>query len=402
MEQNLYTGKKVIDMTNNLAGPMSAALLADYGAEVIHVERPVLGDDNRFFAPMWEGVSFSHMSTNRGKKSLVLDLKDPRSIEALKKLVAESDILIESFRPGVMERLGLGYEELKKINPGLIYCSVSAYGQVGPYSRRPGYDVIAQAVSGIMYMTGDPDGPPTKIGTAIGDWVGGLTAFGMIGHAMYYREITGKGQHIDISLARVLMWMAARFDFVYNGQQECRSGNYHTTLAPYGIFSGNNGESIIIGALNQNLWTKLCNVMGRPELAGDPKFITNDKRCENLREVVEIIETWLKSLDKIEDAQKLLMDAGVPCAKVYSNEDVYNDPHFNESGWITTVPAPDGITSIPGRIFPSNPVTFSEVQPVYGKAPNLGQNNHEILEKLGYTSEEVDRMEREWEEKYKG
>ena len=170
MHKNLYSGIKVIDMTNNFAGPMASALLADYDAEVIHIEKPITGDDNRFFMPMVDGTSFSHMSSNRGKKSLVLDLKDPEAIAILKKMVADADILVESYRPGVMDRLGLGYETLKELNPRLIYCSISAYGQVGPYAKRPGYDVIAQAVSGIMYMTGDPDGSPTKIGTALGDW----------------------------------------------------------------------------------------------------------------------------------------------------------------------------------------------------------------------------------------
>ena len=400
MHKNLYSGIKVIDMTNNFAGPMASALLADYDAEVIHIEKPITGDDNRFVMPMVDGTSFSHMSSNRGKKSLVLDLKDPEAIAILKKMVADADILVESYRPGVMDRLGLGYETLKELNPRLIYCSISAYGQVGPYAKRPGYDVIAQAVSGIMYMTGDPDGSPTKIGTALGDWVGGLTAFGMIGTAMYYRSITGKGQHIDISLARLLMWMSARFDFTYTGKQDFRSGNHHTTLAPYGIFNGNNGESIIIGALNQNLWTKLCNVMGKPELADDPKFVTNDKRCENLPEVVAHIESWLKTFDHMADAEKLLMDAGVPCAKIYSHEDVYHDPHFNACGWITEIPAPDGIASVTGRIFPSNPFEFSEFKPNYRKAPNLGQDNHEILEDLGYSPEEVDSMEAGWAKKF--
>lgn len=401
MRKNIYDGVTVVDLTNNFAGPMSSALLADYGAEVIHVEKPVTGDDNRFFSPMVDGVSVSHMSANRGKRSLVLDLKDPRSIAAIRKLAEEADILIESYRPGVMDRLGLGYEEIRKINPGIIYCSISAYGQVGPYASRPGYDVIAQAVSGAMYMTGDPNGPPTKIGSAIGDWVGALAAFGTIGTAMYHRAVTGEGQHIDISLARLLLWMFARFDFVFTGKPETRSGNYHTTLAPYGIFNGNRGESIIIGALNQNLWTKLCTVMGRPELAEDPRYDTNAKRCDNLSDVIEVIESWLRGLETIDDAERQLMAAGVPCAKVYSPEDVFRDPHFNACGWITKIPAPEGVTTIDGRFFPSNPFTFSAVAPEYRPAPTLGQDNHAILERLGFSADEVDRMEEEWSSKFK-
>ena len=401
MGRNLYDGVRVVDLTNNFAGPMSSAPLADYGAEVIHVEKPVTGDDNRFFSPMVDGVSVSHMSANRGKRSLVLDLKDPRSIESIKKLAAEADILIESYRPGVMDRLGLGYEAIKAVNPGVIYCSISAYGQTGPYANRPGYDVIAQAVSGAMYMTGDPNGPPTKIGSAIGDWVGALAAFGTIGTAMYHRAVTGKGQHIDISLARLLLWVFARFDFTFTGKPETRSGNYHTTLAPYGIFNGSHGDSIIIGALNQNLWTKLCGVMGCPEFAEDPRYNTNAKRCDNLKDVIQIIEGWLKRLDDIGEAERRLMEAGVPCAKVYSPEDAFQDPHFNTCGWITKIPAPAGVTSIDGRFFPSNPFTFSAVAPQYRPAPTLGQDNHSILERLGYSFEEVENMQKEWSEKAK-
>ena len=210
MGRQVYENLKVLDVTNNYAGPMAGAMLADYGAEVWHVEKPVLGDDNRYFPPIIDGISINYCTSNRGKKSVVLDLKDPRGAEAFRKLAAQADVLLESYRPGVMKKLGLDYETLKEINPRLIYCSISAYGQEGPYANRPGYDVIAQAVSGMMEMTGEPDGAPTKIGSAIGDWMGALNAFGCIGTALYYRSETGEGQHIDISLARSLMWMAAK------------------------------------------------------------------------------------------------------------------------------------------------------------------------------------------------
>ena len=174
MGRQVYENLKVLDVTNNYAGPMAGAMLADYGAEVWHVEKPVLGDDNRYFPPIIDGISINYCTSNRGKKSVVLDLKDPRGAEAFRKLAAQADVLLESYRPGVMKKLGLDYETLKEINPRLIYCSISAYGQEGPYANRPGYDVIAQAVSGMMEMTGEPDGPPNKIGSAIGDWMGAL------------------------------------------------------------------------------------------------------------------------------------------------------------------------------------------------------------------------------------
>lgn len=397
MGRQVYENLKVIDLTNNYAGPMAGSLLADYGAEVWHIEKPVLGDDNRYFPPMVDGISINYCTSNRGKKSVVLNLKDPRGAEAVRRLVKKADVLLESYRPGVMKKLGLGYEELKKINPRLIYCSISAYGQTGPYASRPGYDVIAQAVSGIMEMTGEPGGSPTKIGPAIGDWMGALNAFGCIGTALYYRSVTGQGQHIDISLARSLMWMAAKLDYNITGEVQTRTGNHHSNLAPYGIFKGNNGESAVIGVLSTNLWNKFCTVLGRPELAEDPRFISNDKRVENKEILIELVENWLKTFPQISQAVQLLMEAGIPCSKIYNMRDVNEDPHFNQCGWIADMPMADGMQSVRTRRFPSDPFEFSAFSAEYRKAPALGENNHEVLEDLGFSPEEIDTMEEEWE-----
>ena len=397
MGRQVYENLKVIDLTNNYAGPMAGSLLADYGAEVWHIEKPVLGDDNRYFPPMVDGISINYCTSNRGKKSVVLNLKDPRGAEAVRRLVKKADVLLESYRPGVMKKLGLGYEELKKINPRLIYCSISAYGQTGPYASRPGYDVIAQAVSGIMEMTGEPGGSPTKIGPAIGDWMGALNAFGCIGTALYYRSVTGQGQHIDISLARSLMWMAAKLDYNITGEVQTRTGNHHSNLAPYGIFKGNNGESAVIGVLSTNLWNKFCTVLGRPELAEDPRFISNDKRVENKEILIELVENWLKTFPQISQAVQLLMEAGIPCSKFYNMRDVNEDPHFNQCGWIADMPMADGMQSVRTRRFPSDPFEFSAFSAEYRKAPALGENNHEVLEDLGFSPEEIDTMEEEWE-----
>lgn len=399
MNKKMYEGLKVLDLTNNYAGPVSTAMLADYGAEVIHIEKPVLGDDCRAFAPMFEGVSTQFITANRGKKSLVLDLKDPRAVEIVKKLAKDADVLVESYRPGVMKKLGLGYEDIKAVNPAIIYCSVSAYGQVGPYSQRPGYDVIAQAVSGFMYMTGEPDGAPQKSGIVIGDWMAGLNAFGSINAALYYRSQTGIGQYIDINLVQTLTWACTRFDFMYTGKVEKRPGAQHATLCPYGVFTGNNNDSIIIAALSSNLWEKLCNVMGVPQYIDDPRYCSNDQRVARVNEVVEIIETWLKKFDDIKEVEKILIEAGIPCAKVNSPKDVFEDPHVNEAGWVIGIPTPERMTSVPVKYTSRPPYTFSEVKPEFRGAPELGENNHEILEGLGYTGEEVDQMETEWTNK---
>ena len=401
MGRQLYEGLKVLDLTNNYAGPMAGSMLADYGAEVIHIEKPVLGDDNRFFPPMVDGVSINYSTSNRGKKSVVLDLKDPRAVEIFKKMAKDADVVLESYRPGVMDRLGIGYETIKAINPKVIFCSISAYGQVGPYANRPGYDVIAQAVSGLMDQTGEPDGAPTKIGPAIGDWIGALNAFGCIGTALYYREVTGEGQQIDISLARSLMWMAAKLDQNITGEMAHRTGNHHSNLAPYGVFRGNNGESCIIGALSTKIWDSLCDLIGRPELAQDPKFVSNDKRVENKAELIEILESWLRTFDHISDAIDAMMKAGVPCAKIYNMHDIDVDPHYNECGWIADMPLAGDGTTFKTRRFPTNPFRFSAFEAEYKKAPALGADNHEVIEKLGYSAAEIDEMEKEWEDKVK-
>ena len=293
------------------------------------------------------------------------------------------------------------HRQLKEINPRLIYCSISAYGQEGPYANRPGYDVIAQAVSGMMEMTGEPDGPPNKIGSAIGDWMGALNAFGCIGTALYYRSETGEGQHIDISLARSLMWMAAKLDHGITGEMQTRTGNHHSNLAPYGIFKGRNNQSVVIGVLSSKLWETFCKVMQRTELINDPRFVSNDKRVENKQLLIEIIEDWLSNFEQVSDAIDLLMVAGVPCSKIYNMKDIDKDPHFNQCGWIADMPMADGMTTVRTRRFPSDPFKFSAFEPVYGKAPALGEQNHEVLEALGFTAEEVDEMEAEWEMKVK-
>lgn len=399
--KQLFDGIRVLDFTNNYAGPMAGAMLADYGAEVIHIERPVLGDDNRFFPPIVDGTSINYCTANRGKQSVTLDLKDEKAVQIVRELVKNTDVILESFRPGVMSRLGLDYETLKKINPKVIYCSISAYGQKGPYAHKPGYDIIAQAVSGLMDVTGSSDGAPTKIGSAIGDWIGALNAFGCIGTALYAREKYGVGQQVDISLVRSLLWMAAKLDHKLTGEVTTRSGNHHTNLAPYGLFQGNNNESIVIGVLSHKLWKIFCTVIGKPELIDDKKFATNTDRVEHKEELITIIEKWLKGFDSMTVPLQMLDEAGVPCAKVYNMIDIDTDPHFNQCGWIVDMPTIESMSSFPKRRFPADPFDFSEFQPAYKRAEELGQSNYSVLEKIGLTRNQVDELEETWENAHK-
>ena len=284
---DMLSGVKVLDFTSNAAGPCCASMLADYGAEVIKIERPKVGNDERTYGIQVDNVSLLGAWLNRGKKSVTMNLKNPKAIEVLKKMIADCDILVESARPGVMDRLGLGYETVHELNPKLVYCSVSAFGQSGPYAHKPGYDLIAQAMSGIMDLCGEKDGPPVKSGTTLSDYVGAINAFGSIVTALRYAEKTGIGQHIDVSLLMTMIYLNGAVEYLNIGQKLTRSGNHHNTLAPYGLFTGNNGQSIVLAVISPKLWAEFCNVMNHSELIDDPKFCTLQQRRKNAEELAK-------------------------------------------------------------------------------------------------------------------
>lgn len=395
--KDMLAGIKVVDITNNLAGPCTAAMLADYGAEVIHIEKPLLGDDARAYPPKMDGVSLAAGWINRGKKSVVLDVKDPKGKELLKKMIADADVLVESNRPGVMERLGLDYESVKQIKPDIVYCSLSAFGQTGPYAKNAGYDLIGQAYSGIMHMTGYRDDVPMKSGFAIGDMVGALNAFGSIMTALFHRNNTGIGQHVDISLARGLLWANTQFERVNVGMEGIRNGNHDPSLSPYGLYEGNHGQSVIIAALSVNLWTKLCKLMGREDMINDPRYADISSRAENQAEVIVVINDWLQSFDQIEEAIAALNQEGIPNIKVNANEDIAKDPHAIENKWILDVPVEDSITSQKSYLTRNVVATFSETPGTIKKGPTLGQHNHEILTRYGMTLAEIDKLQKRWQ-----
>lgn len=398
----MLKGLKVLDFTNNIAGPTTSALMADHGAEVIKIEKPVLGDDVRAFAPVVDGTSIPHFYNNRSKKSVVLDLKDPRAVDVVKQLVKEVDVLVEASRPGAMEKLGLGYETLKQIKPDIVYCSISGFGQKGPYRNRAGYDVIAQAFSGCMYYTGNGDGRPTKVATPIGDMTAALCAYGSIMEALFYRQLSGKGQHIDVNLARAATWLGSDFSFLITGKDRERGGMHDCTLCPYGIFEGSGGEHLVIATVSAKLWAALCTVLGKPEFADDPRYCSHTARIEHRPEVIDMIETWLKSFDKIEDAAAILDAAGIPNCKVNSFKDIYNDPHVQENEWLAYIPSPHSVTSVDHCRSVAEFAVFSEGENTFGPAPDLGEHNYEILSRCGLSHEEIDAMESEWRDKVLG
>ena len=393
---DMLQGIRVLDFTSNAAGPCCTGMLADYGAEVIKVERPVTGNDERTYGIQVDGMSLLGAWLNRGKKSITLDLKDPVSIALLKRMVLDCDILVESARPGVMEKLGLGYEEIHKLNPKLVYCSVSSFGQSGPYSRKPGYDLIAQAMSGIMDICGEKDGPPVKSGTTLSDYVGAINAFGSIVTALRYAERTGIGQQIDVSLLMTMIYLNGAVEYLNIGQKLTRSGNHHNTLAPYGLFEGKNGQNIVLAVISPKLWAALCQVMGRPELTDDPKFNTLQQRRANAPELISIIEGWLKTFDDISEAAAILDAAGIPSAKVFDQEDVMSDPHVLDQEYLVEVPTPSAVTSRDHFMARGCIAKFSQTPGCVKQAPCVGENNEEILTRYGMSKEEIQALQARW------
>lgn len=383
----------VIDITNNIAGPGCAAMLADHGAEVIHVEKPIFGDDCRRFFPTVGRDSGTHFYVNRNKKSVVLNLKDPIGASVIKKLAETADVLIESNRPGAMERLGLGYDVIHAINPKLIYCSISAFGQHGPYAGRAGYDIVAQAYSGMLHYTGEPGAGPVKNYFAVGDFACAYNAYGSIMTALYHRAMTGNGQHVDVSLARSLLTMNTCISDPITGIARRKSGNHDSHLCPYGIFNGPNGDSIVIATLSVALWEKLCAAMNRPELAHDPEYETNDARCRHMDEIISIIENWLHSCGSVDAAAEILTQYGVPNIKAYTVDDILHDRHAIDQGWLRELPLPPSVTTAETCPAICGFADYSEADIRLERAPDLGEHSIEILTRCGMTPADAEAYE---------
>ena len=392
----MLSGYRVLDITQFVAGPTCTRLLAEAGAEVIKVELAPFGDRSRFQglkprAPEHKDTSQStyFFQQNHSKKSLALDFKHPKSREILKKLAAKCDVLVENFTPGVMERAGLGYEELKKVNPKLIMCSISFAGQTGPLSDKPGYDYIAQALAGITGVIGEPDGKPAQVPVAIGDASTGVAAAMAVGFALVHRERTGEGQFLEATLVDTYFHMheanvpkvAIRGDsFVPK-----REGSLHPNGGPVGVFDCGRGEFLVICALAHQ-WPQMVRALGRPELERDPRFASARARSDNNKEVAEIVEQWLKTFPSREAAIAALEKERIPCAPVLTLNDAMAQPHLIERGTVRQVTDSQiGKFAIPG-----NPVRFSSwPEQRELKADLLGEHNEKILAELGLSQQEI-------------
>ena len=372
-------GVRVIDLTRVLAGPFGSMSLGDMGAEVIKVEEPGKGDDTRGWPPFTGGEATYFMSVNRNKKSLTLNMKAPDGQAILRRLIAKADVVLENFRPGTMERLGFGYDALRKLNPRLIYCSISGFGESGPESSRPGYDLIVQGESGVMDLTGFPDGPPVKVGNSIGDLVSGMAAAQGVVLALLSRVRTGKGQKVEIGMLDVMASLLTYQAGLYwnAGGKPARRGNQHPSIVPYEVFQAQDAY-LTLGVANNSLWERMCRAMGREDLAKDPRFDTEAKRVTNRDALIPALNAefgtrpaghWLEKLD----------EAGVPAGRIKTVAEVCEGEHLRARGMFVSVqhPKAGAVTAmgVPIRLWDTPGAAQAP-------APLLGQHTDEILTSL--------------------
>ena len=391
--KQMVDGIKVLDFSITPGANGATALMTDQGATVIKIEAPETGDPIRKESPFVDGVSLKNCWYNRGKKSVTIDLDDVEGVSVVKKMAADADVIVESFSPGFMDEIGLGYDEINIMNPKIIYCSVTPFGQKGSYCNKPGNDLIVQAMSGIMEITGDADGPPMKHGFPFSDLTSANAAYSSIIAALCNREFTSEGQYIDVPALSTLIWINSAVDRGNVNQFSRREGNHHMSLAPYGLFRGKNGQSVIIAAINVKTWMSVCEALGRPDLVDDERFNTVNARTNNRLELVSIIEEWLNKFDDIKDAASLLEQAGAPSTKVHNVKDILTDPHNNEVGWFVKAETSDDITSMKEYLSNGTNAEYSKVPGTIKKAPTLGQNNYEILMEYGLTKKQIDSFE---------
>lgn len=386
-------GLVVLDMTRVLAGPFAAMMFADMGANVVKVERPDGGDDTRAYPPFQKGESAYFMSLNRGKKSVTLNLKHSKGKDILKSLVKKSDVLIENFKPGTMGKLGLGYEDLKKVNPRLIYAASSGFGQNGPYSSRPAYDLIIQGMGGMMSITGPDENTPTKVGSSVADIFAGLfTVIGVLA-AVNARMKTGKGQLVDVAMldCMVAVLENAVSRYLVNGENPRPIGNRHPSISPFTTLTASDG-AVNIAVGNDEIWRRMCVVLGMEEFEKDPRFTDNPSRVANFHALKEILEDritkntaghWLAEFDK----------ANVPSGPINDIAHVVSDPQVLARKMIVDVIHPvAGAMKIPGV-----PIKFSETPAeVTEPSPLLGQHTESVLSSfLGFSAKEIKALKKD-------
>ena len=381
-------GVRVADLSRVGSGPFCSMMLGDMGAEVIKIEEPGRGDEARAFGPPFQGgESPYYLSVNRNKRSCTVDLKHDDGKEILRRLIDRSDVLIENFRPGAMERLGFDYETVSAANPRLVYCSISGFGETGPDAGRPGYDLIVQGESGLMDLTGPSDGPPSRIGTSIADLTSGSMAAQGILLALYARERTGRGQRVTIAMldamASLLTYNAG--SYFASGESPTRCGNTHPSVVPYQTLRARDGW-MNLGVANDSLWRRYCDAIGRADLRDDPRYATVAGRVDHRDEIIPIVEA-VTATRTVAEWMEILGTAGVPCGRIRTVGEVCTNPQLTDRGKIIGRPHPNaGTVETVGL-----PIDLTDTPGAIERAaPLLGEHTDEVLrEVLGYSTDEV-------------
>ena len=388
-------GLRVLDISRALAGPYCTMMLGDLGADVLKVERPGRGDESRWWGPRFVGEPYGpypgesayYMAINRSKRGLTVNLKSAAGQEIIKQLAAVSDVLVENYRTGTLDKMGLGYEDMQALNPRLVYCSISGYGRTGPYARRPGYDFIIQAEGGIMGITGPVEGPPYRVGVSIVDITTGMFASTAILAALRSRDLTGEGQLLDLSLLDSVAALLANVasNYLVGGVEPSRMGNAHFNIAPYEVFRARDGW-LALGALTARQWNLLCEVLGRTELVDDPRFATNQDRVINRAALDEALSETFVTRDVAEWLVKL-QEAGIASGPINTIKDVFNHPQAQARNLKLEIEHPTaGMVGFPGFPYKMSQTPAELLRP----PPMLGEHTEEVLtELLDYSAEEV-------------
>ncbi|TDG08339.1 CoA transferase [Paraburkholderia guartelaensis] len=377
MDQPLK-GVRVIEFCNVAAGPYCGMLLADMGADVIKVEHPQGGDTLRAWPPISDGYSENFASLNRNKRSVTLDLKNPEDIEQAKALIHTADVVIENNRPGVMSRLGLGYDDVRATKPGIVYCSISAYGQTGPRAQEGGFDLTVQAMSGIMSITGEPDGAPVKCGVPLADFSAGLYAAFSVASALRGVAATGEGTHIDVPMLGATLAIAAlqTSEYFGTGRDPQKLGSAHPRNAPYQAFKARD-TYFGMAAGNNALWKSVCSVVGRPDLDADPRYASPTSRAQHQVALRDTLEAIFAADDAAHWIERFRA-AGVPCAPINTYSEVLKDVQVEHMEWVQPLELPNGVQT---KTFAS-PVRFSGKAPeIRMRPPGLGEHNADLLSK---------------------
>ncbi len=382
------SGVKVVELGQLIAGPFAAKMLAEFGAEVIKVEPPGEGDPLRKWRKLYQGTSVWWQVQSRNKQSITLDLRHPEGQEVAGRLIREADVVIENFRPGTLEGWGLGWEQLSAVNPGLVMLRLSGYGQTGPYRDRPGFGVIAEAMGGLRYITGEPGRPPVRVGVSIGDSLAAL--HGVIGVllALYHRKVNGgKGQCIDVALYEAVFNVMESLLPEYDafGVIRERTGSALPGIAPTNAYPCQDGEYVLIAGNGDSIFKRLMETVGRADLATDLELLHNEGRVRRVEEIDAAIAAWTASRG-IDEILKTMTQAKVPAGRIYSAKDIAEDPHYAARGMIEQILTRDGLTLKVPAVVPKLSETPGSIR---SAAPRLGEDTEAVLRRLGYSAEQI-------------